>query len=71
MDIKIALNIKVTSCVYVCVYFHPGSSGYKLSFSDAGAGEHSLVVRAYVNGQLAGSGTATFTVPSKCQPFFF
>ena len=52
------------------MYLDPGSSGYKLSFSDAGAGEHSLVVRAYVNGQLAGSGTATFTVPSKCQPFY-
>ena len=49
----------------------PGASGYKLAFSEAGAGEHTFVVKAIVSSQEVASGTATFTVPSKCQPFCF
>ena len=49
----------------ICHCHHAGSSGYKLSFSDAGSGAHTFMVRAFVNNQLAGSSTASFTVPGK------
>ena len=50
---------------HICHCHHAGSSGYKLSFSDAGSGAHTFMVRAFVNSQLAGSSTASFTVPGK------
>ena len=49
----------------ICHCHCAGSSGYKLSFTEAGSGAHTFMVRAFVNNQLAGSSTASFTVPGK------
>ena len=68
---SLIVNFKIVemSCdqpmYHICHCHHAGSSGYKLSFSDAGSGAHTFMVRAFVNNLLAGSSTASFTVPGK------
>jgi hypothetical protein len=60
------------NAVYKCVLDNQEqfdcASGYKLAFSEAGAGEHTFVVKAIVSSQEVASGTATFTVPTPPPP---